>query len=84
MNILLYNNFHIGDLLFNQPIIKNLCKNNPNYTFKLYCNYNTYIFKDIPNLDVIVSGIFPAPHTTFFTIINSCVFYFRFTYHWLN
>ena len=30
MNILLYNNFHIGDLLFNQPIIKNLCKNNPN------------------------------------------------------
>jgi hypothetical protein len=29
-----------------------------------------HIFKDIPNLDVIVSGIFPAPHTTFFTIIN--------------
>ena len=70
MNILLYNNFHIGDLLFNQPIIKNLCKNNPNYTFKLYCNYNTYIFKDIPNFDVIISGIFPAPPTIFFTIIN--------------
>jgi hypothetical protein len=70
MNILLYNNFHIGDLLFNQPIIKNLCKNNPNYTFKLYCNYNTYIFKDIPNFEVIASGIFPAPHSAFFSIIN--------------
>jgi hypothetical protein len=53
MNIHLYNNFHNGDLLFNQPIVKNLCKNNKHHTFTMFCNYNSYIFSDISNLKIV-------------------------------
>ena len=70
MKILIYNHFHIGDLLFNQPIIRNLCNNNPQHTFTMYCNYNSYIFKDIPNLTVDISGIFPRPPNIFFDMID--------------
>ena len=52
MIIHLFNNYHNGDLFFNQPVIRNLCINNPDISFVLFCRYNTYIFKDIPNLTV--------------------------------
>jgi hypothetical protein len=71
MIIKLYNHYHIGDLLFNQPIIRNLCKNNPHHTFILYCNYNSYLFKDITNLTVDTTGNFPNNHNIFFNIIDN-------------
>jgi hypothetical protein len=52
MNIHLYNLFHIGDLFFNQSIVKNICKSNPKHKFTMYCLYNFGIFSDIPNLEV--------------------------------
>lgn len=52
--IILYNLFHLGDLLFSQPIIRNLCINNPHFHFTLAIKYCTFLFCEIPNLQVIV------------------------------
>lgn len=68
MLIHLYNNFHNGDLLFNEPVIRNLCTNNPEHTFVMFCTYNSFIFKDIPNLTVELST--PYDRNIFFYIIN--------------
>jgi hypothetical protein len=53
MKINLYNHYHIGDLLLNEPVIRNLCINNPTHEFTMMCHYNIYMYKDIPNLKVI-------------------------------
>ena len=68
MLIHLFNNFHNGDLLFNEPVVRNLCKNNPHHTFVLFSQYNSYIFKDIPNLTVQLEMQYN--NNFFFTIIN--------------
>lgn len=52
MKVFLYNLYHNGDLLFNQPIIRNLCSNNPDHSFTMFCQYNSYMFKEIPNITV--------------------------------
>ena len=66
MRIHLFNYYHNGDLFLNEPIIRNLCKNNPNHTFTMFCNYNSYIFKDIPNLTISLQSPYP----------NGCQFYY--------
>lgn len=53
-NILLYNLFHLGDLLFSQPLIYNLCVNNPHIHFTLAVKYCTFLFCEIPNLQLVV------------------------------
>ena len=58
MKIVLYQHFHNGDILFNQPFVRILCKNNPNYQFEYCANYNSYLFSDIPNIQ--------------FKLLNSC------------
>lgn len=68
MKIHLFNNFYNGDLFFNQPIVKNICKNNPEHIFTMFCNYNTYIFRDIPNLNI--STHVPYTPDILYTITN--------------
>ena len=50
MKIYLYNLFNNGDIFFNQPIIRNLCMNNPEHEFTMFCKNNSYILSDIPRL----------------------------------
>ena len=59
MRIHLFNHYHNGDLFLNEPIIRNLCKNNSEHTFTMFCNYNSYIFKDIPNLTISLQNPYP-------------------------
>lgn len=66
MRIHLFNYYHNGDLFLNEPIIRNLCKNNPDHTFTMFCKYNSYIFKDIPNLTISLQVPYP----------NGCQFYY--------
>jgi hypothetical protein len=69
MKIHLFNNFHNGDLFLNQPVIRNLCINNPDISFELFCKYNSYIFTDIPNLTTQLSA--PYPNNFLFKYINN-------------
>jgi hypothetical protein len=50
MKIYLYNLFNNGDIFFNQPVIRNLCINNPEHEFTMFCKNNSYILSDIPRL----------------------------------
>jgi hypothetical protein len=52
MKIYLFNCYHNGDLYFNQSIIRNICKNNQQYEFTMFCKYNSFIFSEIPNLHI--------------------------------
>lgn len=63
----MYNN---GDLFFNQPIVKNLCKMNTNHTFTMYCRYNSFIFSDITNLTIShdLASIIHYSNTPFYRI----------------
>jgi len=59
MRIHLFNYYHNGDLFLNEPIVRNLCKNNPEHTFTIFCKYNSYIFKNIPNLTINLQTPYP-------------------------
>ena len=50
--ILLYNCFHLGDLFFSQPLVRQLCMFNPHIEFELAIKYCSYLFCEIPNLKV--------------------------------
>lgn len=50
--ILLYNCFHIGDILFSQFIVRGLCVNNPQIRFILSIKNCTFLFSGTPNLEV--------------------------------
>ena len=56
--IYLYNHFHNGDIFLNQPIVRNLCKNNPQYAFTYFSMFNSFILKDIENLTVDLKNLF--------------------------
>jgi hypothetical protein len=66
MKIILYNHYHNGDLFLNQPIVRNICFNNPLHCFTMVCKYNTYIFKDIPGLyiDSFNNNLYLNEHIT--------------------
>lgn len=52
--ILLYNCFHLGDIFFSQPIVRQLCMFNPHIEFTLAIKYCSYLFCEIPNLKIII------------------------------
>jgi hypothetical protein len=55
MKIYLYNLFNNGDIFFNQPIIRNLCMNNPDHEFTMFCKNNSFILSNIPRLTTQLS-----------------------------
>jgi hypothetical protein len=55
--ILFFNKFHIGDHLFCKSFIKQFCEINKNIDISLLINYNSFLFSDIPNLNIIISSI---------------------------
>lgn len=76
-NINFYNLYHHGDLFFTQPIVKNICNNNKQYKFTLYCIYNSFIFSNITNLRVehtICESILNNKSTQFFFANNNTLF----------
>ena len=52
LNILFYNNAHIGDIYFSQPYIKNIIDSNgDNFCYYIYCECNYFIFTNLfPNI----------------------------------
>ena len=54
MNIIFYNCGHIGDLLFSKSFIKQFCENNINYNISYIIHYNSFLFSDINNLNLII------------------------------
>jgi hypothetical protein len=52
MKVYLYNLYHIGDLLFSQSIVRNLCKKNPEHSFTLFCHNNSSLFSEIEGLTI--------------------------------
>jgi hypothetical protein len=55
--ILFFNKFHIGDHLFCKSFIKQFCQLNNTFDISLLINYNSFLFSDIPNLNIIISSI---------------------------
>jgi len=55
--IILYNLAHIGDQLFCKSFIKQFCELNKNFDISLLINYNSFLFSDIKNLNVITPSI---------------------------
>lgn len=55
--IIFFNNYHIGDLLFTKSFIKQFCELNDNYDISLLCSYNSFLFSDIKNLNIIMPSI---------------------------
>jgi hypothetical protein len=55
--ILFFNKFHIGDHLFCKSFIKQFCELNKTFDISLLINYNSFLFSDIPNLNIIISSI---------------------------
>lgn len=55
--ILFYNKHHIGDHLFCKSFIKQFCELNKNIDISLLINYNSFLFSDIPNLNIIMSSV---------------------------
>jgi hypothetical protein len=71
MKVHFYNYAHNGDHFLVQPIVRNLCLNNPDIDFTLYCNYNTYIYSNIPNLKIYIAALYPPPtDCTFFRKVD--------------
>ncbi len=54
--LIFFNNFHIGDHLFCKSFIKQFCELNKDFDISLLINYNSFIFSDIPNLNIIISS----------------------------
>jgi len=54
MNIIFYNCAHIGDLLFSKSFIKQFCDNNNNFNISYVMDYNSFLFSDINNLNIII------------------------------
>jgi hypothetical protein len=54
MNIIFYNEAHIGDLLFTKSFLKQFCELNNNNNISYIINYNSYLFSDISNLNIII------------------------------
>jgi hypothetical protein len=46
-HIVFYNMYHLGDTFFAQPFLRNIMKNNPNYTYSFYQLYNAACYTDI-------------------------------------
>lgn len=56
MNIIFHSSAHTGDFLFTKSFIKQFCEiNNLNITY--VANYNSFLFSDIPNLNIITPYI---------------------------
>ena len=54
MNIIFYNSAHNGDLLFSKSFIKQFCDNNTDLNISYVMNYNSFLFSDINNLNIII------------------------------
>ena len=52
IKIIFYNNWHVGDIFFAQPFIKNIVDyNNENFDYYFFCHYNDFIYTSvIPNI----------------------------------
>ena len=54
IKIIFYNNYHIGDHLFIKSFIKQFCELNKTFDISLLISYNTFLFSDISNLNIII------------------------------
>jgi hypothetical protein len=54
MNIIFYNSAHNGDLLFSKSFIKQFCDNNTDLNISYVMHYNSFLFSDINNLNIII------------------------------
>lgn len=56
MNIIFYNTFsHNGDLLFTKSFLQQFCElNKDKFNIYLLLKYNSFLFSDIPNLNIIL------------------------------
>lgn len=52
-DVVLFNGWHLGDVLFSQAIVRNFCETNPHIRFKYAIHYGWVLYKDIPNLEVV-------------------------------
>ena len=46
--IIFYNQWHIGDILISQGIVRQFCKSSPEYTYKYALLYGSYILSELP------------------------------------
>ncbi len=53
MKIIFYNVAHIGDTIYSQNIVKEFCKQNPDYDISIFIKQNWFFYSDIPNLKII-------------------------------
>jgi hypothetical protein len=56
--IILFNFAHIGDHLFSKSFIKQFCELNKNFDISLLLYYNSFLFSDIKNLNIITPSIY--------------------------
>jgi hypothetical protein len=57
MNIIFYNQAHNGDLLFTKSFLKQFCELNKNFNISYVIEYNSFLFSDISNLNIIIPNI---------------------------
>ena len=54
MKIIFYQWGHIGDGFFSKSFIQQFCELNTNHDISIMLQYNSYLFTDIPNLNIIM------------------------------
>jgi hypothetical protein len=55
--IIFFNNWHIGDHLFCKSFIEQFCELNKEFDISLIISYNSFLFCDIKNLNIIMPSI---------------------------
>lgn len=58
--IIFYNQWHIGDLLLSEGLVRQFCRNNPSFKYYYALCYGAYIFKDLPEINCINLDETPA------------------------
>lgn len=54
MNIIFYNEAHTGDLLFTKSFLTQFCQLNKKFNISYVIQYNSFLFSDISNLNIII------------------------------
>jgi len=57
MKIIFFNDWHIGDHLFCKSFIEQFCELNKEFDISLIISYNSFLFSDIKNLNIITPSI---------------------------
>lgn len=62
MLFIFYNTFSNGDYFMSRSLVKSISEQNKDHQFKIFTNFNSYLFRDIENLEYMTDPMIPFGH----------------------